>query len=72
MFFSDESQQLTVEVAAIESAASSNRVQDGVGAGLRFQQKFLDRYLFQIDGFYTQRELIKNTVGGRVELVVQF
>ncbi len=72
MFFNDDATQVVGEVGFIESSAPAAMVQDGVGVGLRFQHKFLDRFLVQLDGFYTNREIDDDTVGGRAELVVQF
>ena len=72
MFFNDESTQIVAEVAGILSDASTARVQDGYGFGLRLQHKFMNRFLFQIDSFYTSREVAKDAVGARLELTVQF
>jgi hypothetical protein len=72
MFFNDDSTQLVAEVGGIVSEASTARVQDGYGIGLRLQQKFLNRFLFQIDSFYTNREIANDVVGARLELTVQF
>jgi len=72
MFFNDDATQIVGEIGGIMSTAPQAQVQDGVGVGLRFQHKFLDRFLLQLDGFYTRREVIEDTVGGRVELTVQF
>ena len=72
MFFNDDSTQIVAEVAGILSDASTARVQDGYGLGLRLQQKFMNRFLFVIDSFYTRREVAKDAVGARLELTVQF
>ncbi len=72
MFFNDDSTQLVAEIGAIESSAPTARVQDGVGVGLRFQQKFMERFLFQVDEFYTTREVIDNAIGVRAEVTVAF
>lgn len=72
MFFNDDATQVVGEIGGIKSTAPETAVPDGVGVGLRFQHKFLDRFLVQVDGFYTRREVVTDTVGGRVEFTVQF
>lgn len=72
MFFNDDATQVVLEAGGIKSGADFRRVRDGAGAGFRVQHKFLERYLVQLDGFYTYREVERETVGGRVEFLVQF
>lgn len=71
-FFNGDQTQLVGEIGFIESDAPVASTQDGVGVGLRLQHKFADRFLVQFDGFYAHREVVDNTVGGRLELLVQF
>lgn len=70
--FNDEKTQLTGEIGFVETTDDGSSVQSGVGAGIRFQHKFADRYLFQVDGFVAERDRAEDTYGIKTEWRVQF
>lgn len=72
MLFNHEATQLIGELGFVETTDDGSSVQDGYGAGIRFQHKFAERYLFQVDGFVAHREIADETYGLKTEFRVQF
>jgi hypothetical protein len=71
-FFNGDRTNLTMEVGGIASRKSGGPIQEGVGLGMRLQQKILTRYLFQSDAFIADRENSSRSYGIRTELQIQF
>ncbi|RVU38335.1 hypothetical protein EOI86_03335 [Hwanghaeella grinnelliae] len=72
MLFNDDKTQLVGELGFVETTDDDSSVQNGIGAGVRFQHKFAERYLFQVDGFVADRERADETYGIKSEWRVQF
>ncbi len=72
MLFNDEKTQVVGELGFVETTDDGSSVQNGIGAGIRFQHKFAERYLFQVDGFVADRERADETYGIKTEWRVQF
>jgi len=72
MLFNHEATQLIGEMGFVETTENGSSVQDGIGAGIRFQHKFANRYLFQVDGFVAERKRADETYGFKTEWRVQF
>ena len=71
-FWDDFKRNLILEFAARVDTSGESTARDDYAVGFQLQQKLQQRYLVQLDGFFSVREKRDDAFGWRTELLIQF
>ena len=71
-FFDNFRRNLILEVAARVDTSGDSTGRDDYAVGFQLQQKLKQRYLVQLDGFFSLRDKRDDAFGWRTELLIQF
>jgi hypothetical protein len=71
-FFDNFKRNLILEVAARVDTSGDSTGRDDYAVGFQLQQKLKQRYLVQLDGFFSLRDKRDDAFGWRTELLIQF